>query len=302
MYQVDQEDIEEFLSVGKALKINGLKEPEPDDANDTVSDAGTASKHFPTISDVKEEPIEVDCNNGIQISEPKSLTYKYTVENVMFPSPTNSNQHYGEEFSCDMCYFTTEKKSILKKHKMSTHDTEEASYEPTVNDAGLLPCHLCDFEAISKQSYKKHMVEEHNNVKHMAKKHFGRRIKKYHCDMCDFKASRLKHLKQHKLNRHDEGKPYPCDRCDYQAISAHILKIHKTSKHDRVQYNCEMCDYTTNWQANLTTHKRKKHTEPQEDLQHLQVDYESPETNYEPSETNYEPSEIDYVPSENLDP
>jgi len=271
--QVDQEDIEEFLAVGKDLKINGLKEQDAEE--DT----------HPNINNIKEEPIDIEEGETINFNK------VYNSEGIVFPTP-NNNKNAHERFACDQCYYTAPRQSVLRGHKASVHgsplDSGDSNWEdhelsavvlPSRDEDGKLPCKKCEYRAPTVSTYKRHVLGVHEGIKRYVQ------IKKYQCDQCDYKAGRLRMLKAHKVNKHEADKPYPCDLCDYQALSAHILKIHKTSKHDRVRYNCDLCDYWTNWQANLTTHKRKKHIEPAEEqlsLQHeeqLSLQHEEQELN-----------------------
>ena len=91
---MDQDDVEEFLAVGKALRINGLnakeqEQQEPD--QDTIANT-------PSIQHIKEEVIQGDNDAGAEC-------FKYTSETILGSSSGNNNER---KRSC---------KSTLRKHK-----------------------------------------------------------------------------------------------------------------------------------------------------------------------------------------
>ena len=251
---MDQDDVEEFLAVGKALRINGLnakeqeQEPEQGQEQDTVEN--TAS-----IQHIKEEVFHQGENDGAEC-------FKYTSETILGSSTVNNNEKKRSN------------KTILRKHKQidylelaGMHQSViflkekhmfRVSGEGTEDSQDWLSCYLCGFMASCDDALRGHIATEHEGGSRMQQ----HRVKQYQCDQCDYMASKLRLLKHHKVSAHEAESLFLCDKCDYQALSPHILKVHKTSKHDRVEYRCDMCDYTTNWAANLTTHRRKKHMEP----------------------------------------
>ena len=246
---MDQDDVEEFLAVGKALRINGLNAKEQDQGQEQDTVATT-----PSIQHIKEEVFQGE-NDGAEC-------FKYTSETILGSSSANNNERKRSN------------KTTLRKHKQidylelagiqqlvifdrQTLFTFRFSGEGTEDSQDWLSCYLCGFMANSDDALRGHIATEHEGGSRMQ-----HRVKQYQCDQCDYMASKLRMLKQHKVSAHEAESLFLCDKCDYQALSPHILKVHKTSKHDRVEYRCDMCDYTTNWAANLTTHRRKKHMEP----------------------------------------
>jgi len=229
--QVDQDDVEEFLAVGKALRINGLNAKEQEEKE---QQQGTNDNN---IQHIKEEVFQGDASDAD--------CPKYSREAILGSSSGNNNETRQHS------------KTTLRRHKQIDYMelSGEVNNEREEDESQeWLTCYLCGFTASSENALRGHVVTEHEGGNRM-----HHRVKKYQCDQCDFEAVKLRMLKQHKVSAHEAESLFPCDKCDYQALSPHILKVHKTSKHDRVEYRCEMCDYTTNWAANLTTHRRKKH-------------------------------------------
>jgi len=236
--QVDQDDVEEFLAVGKALRINGLNAKEQEQKEQNQDQDTMAST--PSIKHIKEEVFQQGDNDD------NTDCFKYTSETILGSSSGNNNERRGNS------------KTALRKHKQIDYLelAGEVNSEGMEDSQDWFSCYLCGFMASSDDALRGHIATEHEggNRTH--------RVKKYQCDQCSYEASKLRMLKQHKVSAHEAESLFLCDKCDYQALSPHILKVHKTSKHDRVEYRCDMCHYTTNWAANLTTHRRKKHMEP----------------------------------------
>jgi len=199
--QVEQENIEEFLAVGKTLKINGLKDQEESEDTREVVEVNT---------DVKEEPVEVD-NNGVK--------YNYTCETIVFPNNNDSSTEQ-QELCCDYCYFTTTRQSHLRRHKAEVHEVEEDEpHEGKKRSRNKkYHCDLCDFKASRLRLLKHHKVSRHEADK------------PYPCDRCDYQALSAHILKIHKTSKHDRVQ-YNCDRCDYTTNWQANLTTHKRKKH-----------------------------------------------------------------------
>ena len=89
---MDQDDVEEFLAVGKALRINGLnaKEQDQEQEQDTVTNTQS-------IQHIKEEVFQGE-NEGVEC-------FKYTSETILGSSSGNNNERKRS------------KKTALRKHK-----------------------------------------------------------------------------------------------------------------------------------------------------------------------------------------
>jgi len=178
--QVEQENIEEFLAVGKTLKINGLKDQE---------DAEDVKEVVEVNTDVKEEPVELD-TNGVK--------YNYTCETIVFPSTDSGPEQ--QELCCDYCYFTTSRQSHLRRHKAEVHEVEEEPQEGRRRSRNKkYHCDLCGFKAARLRLLKHHKVSCHEADK------------PYPCDRCDYQALSAHILKIHKTSKHDRVQ-YNCDR------------------------------------------------------------------------------------------
>ena len=90
--KVDQDDVEEFLAVGKALRINGLNAKEQEQQEqDTIANT-------PSIQHIKEEIVQGD-------NDASAECFKYTSETILGSSSGNNNERKRSS------------KATLRKHK-----------------------------------------------------------------------------------------------------------------------------------------------------------------------------------------
>ena len=93
---MDQDDVEEFLAVGKALRINGLNAKEQKE-QEQDHDTGVAST--PSIKHIKEEVFQQGDHDDA------TDCFKYTSETILGSSSGNNNERRGNS------------KTALRKHK-----------------------------------------------------------------------------------------------------------------------------------------------------------------------------------------
>ena len=104
---MDQDDVEEFLAVGKALRINGLNAKEQDQGQEHDTVATT-----PSIQHIKEEVFQGE-NDGAEC-------FKYTSETILGSSSANNNERKRSN------------KTTLRKHKQIDY-LELAGIQQLVN-------------------------------------------------------------------------------------------------------------------------------------------------------------------------
>ena len=94
---MDQDDVEEFLAVGKALRINGLNAKEQEQKElEPNKDMNTKT---PSIKHIKEEVFHQGDNDDA------ADCFKYTSETILGSSSGNNNERRGQS------------KTTLRKHK-----------------------------------------------------------------------------------------------------------------------------------------------------------------------------------------
>jgi len=80
----------------------------------------------------------------------------------------------------------------------------------------------------------------------------------YSCEHCDYKVSTKKSFNYHMKSRH-EGVRYPCDQCDLTFTSRSGVNRHVMSIHMKIRFPCEYCDYTATRLEQVKRHVKSAH-------------------------------------------
>ena len=109
---MDQDDVEEFLAVGKALRINGLNAKEQEQKEQEPDQDMIAS--IPSIKHIKEEVFQQGDNDD------NTDCFKYTSETILGSSSGNNNERRGNS------------KTALRKHKQIDYLEQPSEYRLTI--------------------------------------------------------------------------------------------------------------------------------------------------------------------------
>ena len=232
--RIGQEDIDEFIAVGRELKVKDL-------SNNSV-DVNAKTDDITDLEDKqrqKSETYQVDnlentddpynsTNSDISVTEDIAEEENKNRTQITTKDEANDGFHY-----CHLCEIKTVSKGSLKMHIESIHDG--IRYE----------CGQCDYMATKQGNLKRHRQVKHEDPK-------------YECDSCEYKTTQPEYLEMHTQSRH-EGIRYSCDICDYSASRQDTIKAHKKHKHEGVRYTCNGCDYQTAWSKELKRHRETKH-------------------------------------------
>ena len=142
-----------------------------------------------------------------------------------------------EQFKCEKCEYTTDRKSSLKEHIQKQH--EGIRY----------PCDKCDY--IGKLSRS---LQQHIKVNHQGE------LTNHYCEYCGHILKTSSGLKLH-INSVHKNIRFACleTGCDYKGKAKWNLKLHVDSVHKKVKYPCGMCDYQATQTSNLAKHVEVKH-------------------------------------------
>jgi len=118
------------------------------------------------------------------------------------------NQLENHCFKCQLCSYSSPKKSILKRH-MRKHTGEKP-----------FKCSLCSYSASQKNNLQIHMSKHTGNYP-------------YKCKLCPFSTAHYSSINFH-IMTHTGEKPFKCDQCDYATITKTNLKRHIKMRHQQV--------------------------------------------------------------------
>jgi len=118
------------------------------------------------------------------------------------------NQLENHCFKCQLCSYSSPKKSILKRH-IRKHTGEKP-----------FKCRICSYSASQKANLQIHMSKHTGNYP-------------YKCKLCPFSTAHYSSINFH-IMTHTGEKPFKCDQCDYSKITKTNLKRHIKMRHQQV--------------------------------------------------------------------
>ena len=288
---MEERGLEEFLALGKHLRLGGLAEDgfkikqtevetQMEDTEDITlveetifkEDLSDIQEVEPMISDPFEDGNETKIVPNIETTEPlhcqickASFKTKSDLNSHIVSCRVNQNlAEIGPElipslstkYSCELCGFTVLFKASMNKHKFDKHGGNQ--------------CDKCAYKAHALQDMHQHILASHTDnsfgCSDCGKMFKSEHLLKHHkkslhspdivfCPRCKSKFKNQDHLDIHL----PLCTIFPCDLCEYGAQSEGGLKQHKEFKHEGIRYNCEICDYQTGFQGQLTTHMMTRH-------------------------------------------
>ena len=264
---LQESELELFLSTGKALEISGLSEeakpeafepklkPKKSISNVTKNKANHESQkedrniytcHTEVIPlndiHVVKHITENEVCNGIEDNIVVSIKNEVMngIENIVLHEASNEageelpNEHINkDEYEVSSDHVETTSCQTVNIQDVKENETTSSSENIDVTNLADNPCKV-------KLKVKK--------VKSKIKR----------CNQCDYKTKSLETLIAH-MNSFHEGIHYECNECDYKANHPRSLVLHKRSVHQKIRYSCDQCDHKATKAGSLTLHKRAIH-------------------------------------------
>lgn len=246
----------------------------------------------PYITIYEDNYSELAINNDTSVFIP-TISNEYSVpeEGIKGTDESQSSQshHYQiNPFVCDMCPYSTAKKSILNAHVKRVHSQIKKHQ-----------CYYCEYRSTRKSHVYNHIYSDHRGLENYqcddileedikketsdfypttlnvyteqqrtktkskelkSSKRINSEMKTFVCHMCTFAAAREKTLKAHVEAIHLKIRNHKCSYCTYRCFRKTDLNLHINSVHLKLtRYKCKDCDYATNRSSNLYTHQRRMH-------------------------------------------
>ena len=237
--EVEYENLEAFLELGKELQIKGISDLSMSNniKENIISPEEKSNAHTKAAI---ENQICLNKKN-VKLDQYKKSEYeKSTIEDISFVNSTDQvivrkgNKYIKARCNIDDCNVVLCSKNSLKLHQTSQHNIGEK-----------FQCDQCDYQTAYKDALNIHVGTVHENVR-------------YQCEQCDYRATQKSALNIHIRAQH-EGVKFTCDMCGKLFRQYSSLIKHIEYKHGERKFKCDECDYLAGQPQHLTSHLLSKH-------------------------------------------
>ena len=243
---IQQDDLDQFLNLGKELLVTGLTEvedfnpkSEPVDIKSVIEVTSTKENSIPDNStDQIDLPDSVSANTAESLFPCKNCDYTTKFSHNM--TKHFNAKHTDLMHECSLCDSKYSWKQQLRNHIESIHEGKHK-----IGNGKRKKCTQCDFSAANNATLRVHTENFHEG-------------KRYYCNQCDFNVAHSMNLTSHIQIVH-EGIRYECNECDYKTTQRKYLKTHTESTHKGVRYDCHECEYKATVKSSLKRHMQTIH-------------------------------------------
>jgi len=297
---IEVEEVETFLNVGKQLQIKGLL-------------------HDETVHDEKDQETNQFLKDNATSTEPinnklKNIPQEYGAKAISFEGNSFSNdilsgneeEAKSENMINNMINNMMEKEALIA---IQFDPLEEKMYK----------CKVCEKEFSIRKSYMKHInhhktfIKKHHKVsevldnnkqliaktssnsdkntdeKPVANIKYNLNEKSFanitsdsethifYCNLCNYSAQNRREVEDHIYVFH-KGNIYKCDQCQKAFKFRHVMAEHIKNKHSDVMYQCNRCD---------KLYKRKSHLKEHIEAVHDKIKHSCSLCKYESGRKDY---------------
>lgn len=180
------------------------------------------------------------------------------IETKLLPSSVSEILPKAKNVNCDLCSYTTNRKSHLNEHYRIIHLKEKVICDLCGKEFANINQHMRVVHKVLRSGIltKKECQECHKEfydlTKHMAKAHNLKYVYDYDCNICNVKFKSKFILQRHMQRRH--GDKSECGECGKKVsnLDVHIKKVHRNKKNG--PQCCFMCQRTFRKLADLNRH------------------------------------------------
>uniref|UniRef100_A0A8C6Z1V3 Zinc finger and BTB domain containing 40 n=1 Tax=Nothoprocta perdicaria TaxID=30464 RepID=A0A8C6Z1V3_NOTPE len=173
----------------------------------------------------------------------------------VFSAPSLLERHMvthvgGKPFSCDICDKAYQQLSGLWYHNRTHHPDVFAAQNHRSSKFSSLQCSSCDKTFSSTAAHRKHVKEEHADVKF------------HECETCKEVFPTLALLQVHMKCKHSDSQPFCCFCCSASFHFTGALQHHATAEHSgqmESTLSCGICGELFTSQGELEGHYSAEH-------------------------------------------
>ena len=247
--QLEEDDLERFLELGKLLKIRGLEERDGINIKEETNDEEIVGpKKCDTLA-VKAQQME-----SIKIAKTHGLS-------KLLP-------HTKELISCQNCDFQSCNYSEIQNHNTALHEDNETALLglSDSDEIPLLGMKEKDFVSEEKGSIECSEMYVKSDATQMLETASGKVENKipykYICEWCELQTSSKISMKEHRDCEHN-GK-FKCRKCNMPFINFTTFVKHKYTKHSAG--DCGNCDFKAKNRSQLKKHISRHHIDTSKSL------------------------------------
>ena len=177
--EVNEEDLEVFMKVGRRLQIQGMGGEDPNDQKgrdekDRYTQVSTLDNDEPSLAEVDQPIIKMETEQYGQYGEElEDIKPSFEALWKLPLPPTNQDGKYP----CEQCNYKTPNSYNFKKHRLNIH-------------LGVrYTCAECEKVYTDSSALTKHKRVIHEGFK-------------FFCNLCEHKTSTKQHLDLHKISKH----------------------------------------------------------------------------------------------------
>ena len=239
--------------------------------NRVLSDEYAVDDHKQIKTDIKKKRSAMMSVNSKKHAVSKSISYTDTptvgrgqycedkvIETKLVPSSVSEILPKAKNVSCDLCNYTTNRRSHLNEHYRIIHLKVRVVCDLCGKEFANINQHMRVVHKVLRSGIlaKKECQECHKEfydlTKHMAKAHNLKYVYDYDCNICNVKFKSKFILQRHMQRRH--GDKSECGECGKKVsnLDVHIKKVHRNKKNG--PQSCFMCQKEFRKLADLNRH------------------------------------------------
>merc|ERR1712129_299703 len=234
--EIRDEDLADFLAAAHDLKIDGLKQrdsiEEEDSTVDTVEEEQDTVEEEENTADGRLMDYDRANDEEVDVKTEKRMMNDAAIKIETYM-----------DLKCYDCEKVYSSGTNLRRHRGSVHEGK------------LYPCSFCDFKSTDKSYLLKHIRKTHG-IEHAGKQEKERQTEDTTDENVELIIDEMKSVLEEDHILSGEAK---CEQCDKLFSSKTNLKRHIISVHEKVRFTCDFCDYTLSDKSHMTRHIRKNH-------------------------------------------
>ncbi len=204
------------------------------------------------------------CNLYMDSSNPELMSEHVATAHPVKEKPSKDGGVQIDRFHCDMCYYSTYSRTILKKHMK----TEHAGGQGSIVRPRQVPTHASSLSTQNIDDQITGMVRTKSGVSKPI----------FECSVCGFETSRRPLFETHVSSHKTGHELLKCPMCPYQSDSAKNMHKHQRIHSRKIQsgFTCGYCDFTTTLKSRCSWHITTYH--PGKPKKFLEYDGTHPKT------------------------